>query len=99
MLSRRTTWPESHNRLAQRIARRRSLGEPTLDLTGSKPTEGDLAFPSEALKAALAIPGAERYRPDPWGMLSAREAVSRWLCRDPRVRIGADRILLTASTI
>ena len=98
MLSRRTTWPESHNRLARALDRRRNAGTPVLDLTGSNPTEGDLAFPAEALRRALAVPEAARYRPDPWGLLSAREAVSRWLCRDPRVRIGADRILLTAST-
>jgi aspartate/methionine/tyrosine aminotransferase len=98
MLSRRTTWPEGQNRLSQTTAKRRSVGAPVLDLTGSNPTEGDLAFPVEALQQALALPGVERYRPDPSGLPSARQAVSRWLCRDPRVRIAPDRILLTAST-
>jgi aspartate/methionine/tyrosine aminotransferase len=98
MFSLRVAWPTGQNQLSRALERRRKLQAPVLDLTGSNPTEGGLALPVEPLLAALAGPGSRRYQPDPWGLLSAREAIARWLCRDQRVRIGADRILLTAST-
>ncbi len=98
MFSRRTAWPAGPNALSRAIEQRRSTQAPLLDLTGTNPTESELAFPAEPLLAALADLGSRRYRPDPWGLPPAREAIARWLCRDSRVRIGADRLLLTAST-
>jgi hypothetical protein len=97
MFSERTAWPVGHNQLSLAVERRRGLG-PLLDLTGSNPTLGDLAFPAASLTAALAGQGSQRYRPDPWGLPPARQAIARWLGRDPRVHIEADRLLLTAST-
>jgi aspartate/methionine/tyrosine aminotransferase len=66
------------------------------DLTGSNPTECDLPYP-HALLDPLRDPAALRYRPDPKGLRSAREAVAReYAARG--VTIDPERIVLTASS-
>jgi aspartate/methionine/tyrosine aminotransferase len=96
MLSRRTTWDRTENRLTQAVEARRRAGRAVLDLTESNPTRVGLP-PPEGLLSPLADPAALVYRPDPRGLRSAREAVAT----DYR-RLGADvdpeRLVLTAST-
>jgi alanine-synthesizing transaminase len=79
-----------------RIATARAAFPPRWDLTVSNPTCCGLDYPS-ALLARLADPAGQTYRPDPLGVLSARQAVAaeyvRW-----GGEIAADRVVLTAST-
>jgi alanine-synthesizing transaminase len=96
MLSRRTQWDLTPNRLATLVHQKRAAGAPLLDLTESNPTQAGLLCPADLL-AALAAPSAARYEPDPRGFPRARAAVSA----DYRRRgsdVPADRIILTAST-
>ena len=71
-------------------------GRTLLDLTRSNPTETGLA-PFEQLRELLAPPETERYAPDPFGIISARLALSeRWSRQGHSV--APEQILLTAST-
>ncbi len=70
--------------------------EPILDLTESNPTRAGIAYPP-ALLAPLADPRGLRYDPRPFGLPSARQAVSDDYARRG-VAIAADRVVLTAST-
>jgi aspartate/methionine/tyrosine aminotransferase len=76
-------------------ARRRRPGR-LLDLTLSNPTTAGLAYP-ETLVTALSNVAALQYDPDPRGLRSAREAVSRWheTVAGP---VSPDHLVLTAST-
>lgn len=85
------------NPLTQRLQARRAAGLPILDLTESNPTQASLAYPTDAVRAALASPAALTYTPDPAGLLSAREAVSAYYT-ERGYDVAPDRILLTAST-
>jgi len=97
VLSRRTAWNLSANALAARLEAARADGRPLLDLTESNPTRVGLGWPAERLRAALARPGLERYRPDPRGDPGARRAVADYLAARGAA-VGVERILLTAST-
>ena len=69
------------------------MGQPGYDLTGSNPTRAGIVYPQELL-GALVRAQAESlvYRPEPFGLLAAREAVARVTGAEAR------DILLTAST-
>ncbi len=88
--SRRSGWPLAENPLSARLTRARAEGRPLLDLTISNPTEVGLT--SRAPLAALADEANLTYRPDPRGLLEAREALAAQLGHP------VDRLLLTAST-
>jgi hypothetical protein len=77
-------------------AARARLGAVPYDLTVSNPTECGIAYPPELL-AALADPAGLRYRPDPRGLRSAREAVAAEYRRHG-VAVDPARIVVTAST-
>jgi aspartate/methionine/tyrosine aminotransferase len=70
-----------------------TVGKPRCDLTSSNPTTAGIAYPA-ALLGVLERAQAESrvYRPEPFGLLAAREAVSRLTSADV-----AD-VMLTAST-
>jgi alanine-synthesizing transaminase len=70
-----------------------SVGKPQFDLTGSNPTTAEIAYPAD-LQQALERAQAPSlvYRPEPFGLPSAREAVARL------TGAAVDDILLTAST-
>jgi alanine-synthesizing transaminase len=91
--SSRLNWETGTNRLSELLHRKRQSGRAILDLTESNPTRAGLAYPAD-LAAALADPQALKYQPDPRGIASAREAVSRYYAGAAPV----SRILLTAST-
>jgi alanine-synthesizing transaminase len=84
------------NRLASAVAARRAAGQPILDLTESNPTRAGIPYPS-ALLAPLGDPRGLRYEPHPFGLESARQAVSDAHARRG-VSLAADRVVLTAST-
>ncbi len=94
--SSRLQWETQPNPLASLLAEKRGAGAPVLDLTESNPTRAGLEYPGDLLHA-LADPRALHYEPDPRGLLSAREAVSRYYAKRG-VEVAPSRILLTAST-
>jgi aspartate/methionine/tyrosine aminotransferase len=96
MFSRRTPGDLQPNRLASALAARRRRGAEILDLTESNPTAVGIPYPQDIL-APLADASARLYQPSPKGALAAREAVAADYARRG-VRVGADRVLLTAST-
>jgi len=96
MLSARTGWDLTANRLSSLVATRRRAGAPLLDLTETNPTRVGIAYPPDLL-APLADPASLRYDPAPSGLDSAREAVAA----DYRRRgasVDASRLILAAST-
>ncbi len=94
MFSSRLRQAAGRNRLAVALDRRRAAGLPIIDLTLSNPTRAGFAYPS-GLLAAMAQDRSLRYEPEPFGLLSARQAVSDELGRRglsvPANRIGPDR--------
>ncbi|HEX6463915.1 MAG TPA: pyridoxal phosphate-dependent aminotransferase [Vicinamibacterales bacterium] len=95
MFSRRVPDDRTPNRLAQAAAAALSRG-PLVDLTLSNPTLAGLSYPPDLLRQ-LSDAAALTYRPEPLGLRSAREAVSATYFRRG-LRVGPDRIVLTAST-
>jgi alanine-synthesizing transaminase len=101
MFADRTNWDLTPNALSIALAAYRASGKPLLDLTASNPTECGFVYDSEAILAALANPAALHYEPDPRGLLSAREAVSRYYAGrgDPAGdHVPPDGVVLTTST-
>lgn len=97
MFADRTSWDLTPNALSVALAERRAAGKPVLDLTISNPTECGFVYDSEAILAALANPASLTYDPDPRGLLSAREAVSRYYAERGDT-VPPDNIVLTTST-
>ena len=75
---------------------RRRLGTPPFDLTVSNPTSCGIPYPEDLL-APLADPAGLRYRPDPRGLRSTREAIAAEYGRGG-ARVDPNRVVLTAST-
>ena len=96
MFSSRLPGALHENTVTLALARLRTAGTPIIDLTETNPTVVGLPYPPN-LHAALASPAALTYSPEPLGMLSAREAVSREYARQGAA-VPASRIVLTAST-
>src|ERR1700676_1307462 len=97
MFADRTNWDLTPNALSVALAAHRASGKPLLDLTVSNPTECGFVYDDEAILAALSNPAAMRYDPDPRGLLSAREAVSRYYA-ERGDHVPPDGIVLTTST-
>jgi alanine-synthesizing transaminase len=83
------------NRLSRALVSARER-RPLIDLTLSNPTQAGLRYPPDLL-APLADPGSLVYRPEPFGLRAARDAVARTYAARG-LSIEADRIVLTAST-
>ena len=100
MFSQRTQWNLAANRFTQAICRHREAGRELLDLSASNPTNVGLEIDASAILGAFQNPDMLEYRPDPKGMLSARQAVAAYYReRNPkRPAIDEDRIVLTTST-
>jgi aspartate/methionine/tyrosine aminotransferase len=96
MFSSRLRQSAGRNPLAIALDRRRAQGLPTIDLTLSNPTRAGLAYPG-GLLGAMAQDAALRYDPEPFGLLSARQAVSEDFARRG-LSVPANRTVLTAST-
>lgn len=84
----------AENRLALALRRRT---RPYIDLTESNPTRAGLSPTDEEISAALSRPGIGSYRPDPRGLLSAREAVADYY-RGRGAAVDPEDLVLTAST-
>ncbi|MBK5254609.1 MAG: pyridoxal phosphate-dependent aminotransferase [Vicinamibacteria bacterium] len=96
MFSKRAPGDFSLNPLSLRAQERRLQGSHLLDLTESNPTRAGFLAPADLL-ALLGHPASAHYAPDPRGLLSAREAVSRdYAGRD--VEVDPAHIVLTASS-
>lgn len=91
MFSRRSSFGVPHG-WARALDEARSSGRPLVDLTESNPTRVGLPYEQDAIRGALAAPGALRYEPHPFGLPSARAAVAAHVGADP------ERVVLTAST-
>lgn len=97
MISARSRYDARPNLVAEALASRRASGAPVLDLTESNPTRAGVPYAEDRIRRALSEPGALRYDPTPFGLPEARAAVARlWANRG--VPIGADRVVLAAST-
>jgi alanine-synthesizing transaminase len=79
------------------VRRARAEGLPLWDLTVSNPTACGLAYDAEAVLGPLRQEAALNYDPDPRGMRSARESVSRYYA-DHGASVDADAVVLTTST-
>src|SRR5580704_6352232 len=79
------------NALTELLREKRQAGARILDLTESNPTHAGIEYPAGFL-SSLASEAAVRYEPEPFGLISAREAIAR--------EYGApvDRVVMTAST-
>jgi alanine-synthesizing transaminase len=101
MFSSRVSGHRDTNRLARAVEAHRRSGRPILDLTVTNPTAVAIEYPPDIL-APLAGSAALTYRPEPFGLLSAREAVARDVERRgtgvATSRVDPARIVLTAST-
>jgi alanine-synthesizing transaminase len=95
VFSRRIPDDRAPTRLARAVADARRRG-PVLDLTLSNPTRAGLPYPPDILRP-LSDAAALTYRPEPLGLPAARDAVAATYARRG-LRIGPDRIVLTAST-
>jgi aspartate/methionine/tyrosine aminotransferase len=96
MFSNRLLGHAEVNPLSRAVAAAKAAGVPLVDLTESNPTRAGLPYPGDLLAAA----GSERalcYDPEPFGLLSAREAVAADYARR-QVRIDPSHIVLSAST-
>src|SRR5687768_5568791 len=84
------------NAFSQALSKARAAGRELIDLTISNPTRSGITYPAR-LFAQLSSPEVADYRPEPFGMRSAREAVAADYARR-QVCTSWDRIVLTAST-
>jgi len=85
------------NPLSRLLAEKRRARENVLDLTESNPTRAGFVYPEREILEALSDPALLHYDPAPRGLLSAREAVSRYYA-GRGIDTSASRLVLTAST-
>ena len=97
MFADRTKWNLALNRLSEALARHRAAGKPLVDLTASNPTECGFLYDGPAILAALQNPAALRYKPEPQGLVSARQSV-RGYYAERGVAATVDDIFLATST-
>jgi alanine-synthesizing transaminase len=97
MFSRRSAHDLRPNALTLALNRARETGREVLDLTVSNPTGAGIPYAGEAIARALADARGLLYAPEPFGLLSAREAAAAEL-RARGASIAVDRVMLTAST-
>ncbi len=96
MFSSRVPRQRRANAFSQALSAARAAGRELIDLTTSNPTRSGITYPAR-LFAQLSSPEVADYRPEPFGMRSAREAVAADYARR-QLCTSWDRIVLTAST-
>ena len=94
--SNRTFWNLDENDFSKAVRLARQTGRDLFDLTDSNPTSCGFLQPDNFL-SVLTDTEAARYTPEPFGMLSAREAVAAYY-RDLGVDVAIGHIALTTST-
>ena len=97
MFADRTNWRLARNRLTEAVEAARAAQTELLDLTVSNPTRVGLDYDAAAILAALHSPRALDYDPQAKGLLSAREAVSRYYSE--RCGLGERHVAGNVSTI
>ncbi|MEO8217620.1 MAG: pyridoxal phosphate-dependent aminotransferase [Acidobacteriota bacterium] len=97
MFSNRLPWNASVNRITAAVGSRRLSGQELIDLTETNPTRAGLPWPGEELGEALRRGAMARYRPDPGGLVSAREAIAVFLTERGE-SVSPSDLVLTAST-
>lgn len=97
MFANRTKWNLEPNRLSEALVRHRAAGKPLVDLTVSNPTECGFDYDQRAILEALRNPGVLKYKPEPQGLLSARQAVQGYYA-ERGVSLDVEDIFLTTST-
>src|SRR5215472_3064796 len=97
MFAERTRWNLGTNRLSEALAVQRRSGRALLDLSASNPTECGFHYDQEAILNALARTQSLEYHPDPRGLKSAREAVSRYYA-GLGIKAAVEDLVLTTST-
>lgn len=95
--STRTQWDMRETPWASELLRLRASGTRLWDLTASNPTACGFSYDAGSILGPLNPREALRYEPNPRGLLSAREAVSRYY-RNHGARVDAEQIFLTTST-
>ena len=90
VFSRRSSRDQSPNAIASLLAK---TEQPRFDLTGTNPTTSGIVYPDDLLQVLVrAQADSLVYRPEPFGLLSAREALARITLANAR------DIMLSAST-
>jgi alanine-synthesizing transaminase len=97
MFADRTNWNLSPNRLSEELAAYLAAGRQLHDLSASNPTEEGFARPCESVLNALANDAALTYKPDPKGLLPARQAVADYY-KAREDEVSPNDIILTTST-
>jgi len=95
--ARRTSWNLSPNRYTEALETHRRAGREVLDLTTSNPTTIGLRYRDQELLRALAHREALTYKPQPKGLLSARDAVAAYYAGQGS-HVSPDDLILTTST-
>lgn len=96
----RIHWELRESDLARELERRRRNGATVLDLTESNPTKAGLSYAGDAgaeILKSLASEESLLYQPCPRGLLTAREAISRYYERHA-VTVAPGELILTSST-
>jgi alanine-synthesizing transaminase len=94
--STRLNWTPPENAWAA-VARAAAARGPVLDLTETNPTRVGLAYPNQAIAAALARAPVAVYEPAPLGLPAARAAVAADYAR-AGLTVDPARVVLTASS-
>lgn len=98
MFSRRTDYSSQPNPLTQILSKLRSVNAPVLDLTLSNPTEAGLRYDNAAILSAFQTHASLVYDPQPQGLLSARQEVTRYYSEDHLTTLDPRCLFLTTST-
>ena len=97
MFSSRTGWQRTPNHLTMLLEERRSLGLPVLDLTTANPTTCGIGADDRILQA-LVDTRSLVYDPEPFGLVTARNAIADYYFNRHNFSVDPSRIVLTAST-
>ena len=97
MFSSRLSFADTTNALSKAKEKRLAAGQPVLDLSDSNPANAGFAWSATDLGPLLRRDGIQRQDPTPFGLSSARTAVSDYYS-SRGARVPVDRLCLTAST-
>jgi len=97
VFSGRLVIPDDPNRWALALDEARRSNKNLTDLTLSNPTIAKIPYDYESLLSALTGEDAKYYRPEPLGLLCAREAVSAYY-RERDLNVAPERVVITSST-